>query len=1061
MARLIRKILLILLIPLSLLSLLFVIGVTLIYQKQGKLVQQALEKYNDKIPGRLTLEYSKVSPFENFPYISIDLHGLRVFESKLDTIPILELMDVYVGFDILKLVKGDFEVAKIKLADGHIDLVMHSDTTYNLLNAMMIPDSVDEPKEEAQAFALELKELTMRDLRLSKISEMDTSSFEVYIKRLNTGIRKTETDIFAKLKGDILLSVRLNELDLAKEKAIYFQTELDYVKAEQLVKISPSELFVQGVNFSFSGTADLDNDMELDLRIRGEKEDFSLFFALMPDELDEFVQRYRNAGNIYFEALIKGKSANAHIPFIEAKFGCRNGFFQNTNVNRTLDQLSFVGYYTNGAEGTLKSSEFRLLDFNAVPEQGVVKANLILRDFLDPYVDLKVYTDFDLQFLADFFQLSSLENLKGKVLLDVNYDELVDISKPETVLEGVQQGIDSKLRIRDLQFVIPGYPYPVDDINLTATMVDGRLQLDTFRMRIGESDLRLSGFVTDFPALLHKQQKEIQMGLQIRSELIDLLALTGFDSTVITPIEEQIEQLRTSFVFKGIAKDFAEFEYLPKGEFVLDDFYMSMRNYPHTFHDFDLHLLIAEQDMTVKKWRGEVDDSDFDLQIKLYNYPKWFRDTTDGQSRIEFVLNSEHLHPGDLLSYKGVNYVPKEYAEEDIRKLRLIGSLDLNYHKGSLKYYDFQIDDAKALLTLHPLKLEGIKGRIHGEDGIINTEGLSLRMGQSDINLGLTYHYAEELKSKQNVISIRSAKLDFDELSNYEKALAQAEDSLEVHAEAFNVFDLPFSNTLLSLSIGKLKYHKVWIENLESRLRMTEDHFVHIDQLQMDMAGGHIDLTGYLNGNDPQKIYFAPTLKVTNLDLNQLLIKAENFGQEYLVNENIKGLVTGEVKGMIRLYPDLFPILNESDLKMDIMIKNGVLVNYGPMKLLGDYFRDRNLNYVRFDTLRNTFTLKDNVLIIPAMTINSSLGFIELSGTQSMDMSMNYFIRIPWSVVTNAGVQRLFGGKNKAEVPDNQIDEIIMRDTGRRVRFLNIQISGTPDDYRIGLGRDRTVAKQH
>jgi len=1053
MPRFIRLFFLSFSILLALVLLIFAAGIAIVYQKQGQLVQQALADYNEQIEGRISLEYSKVSPFANFPYISIDLHGIRAFEHKQDSLPLLHLEDVYVGFDLMKLIRGELEIAKVKILEGHLDLVMHTDTTYNLLNAILIKE--EKEVESSQALAFELKELELRNVGLRKFSELDSSTYSLKLNRINAGLNKTETDIYAKVNGDVLLSAFLNDVALANEKPIAFQTQLDYVKEEQLLKISPSELYVQGVYFSFSGSADIDNDMELDLRIRGEKEDFSLFFALMPDDLYEFVQRYKNAGNIYFDASIKGKSANAHIPLIEAKFGCRNGYFENTNVNRTVNALSFAGYFSNGEEGTLQSSEFRLLDFNATPEQGVIKANLILRDFLDPYVDLKVYTDFDLQFLADFFQVSSLQGLTGKVLLDVNYDELVDISKPETVLEGVQQGIDSKLRITDLAFKIPGYPYTVDDIDLSASMVDGRLQLDTFRLRIGDSDLQMSGFVSNFPDLLHKQNRKVDMGLNIKSELINLAALTNFDTTVMQVIDEQIRDFSTSFVFQGIAKDLTEFEFLPKGEFLLDDFFLRFENYPHTLHDFDFHVIIAEEEILLKKLRGEIDASDFHLEGQIFNYPKWMRDTTDGQSSMVFSLSSEHLHPGDLLSYKGVQYIPKEYIDEDIRKLNIQGSLDLNYSSGSLKAYDLTINQAKGLFTLHPLKLEGIKGRIHGEDGILNTEDLQLRMGQSDISLSMTYHYAEELKGRPNAFVIKATNLDFDELSNYEVAISEAEDNIEAHAEAFNIFELPFSNTSLDLNIGKLKYHKIWIENFKTRLRMTEDHMVYVDQFDMDIADGHVAFSGYLNGSNPEAIYFSPKMTLQQIDMNKILIKVDNFGQEYLVNENIKGILSGNITGSIRLYPDLFPILDESELEMDILIKNGVMVNYAPFQMLSSFFADRNLNYVRFDTLQNTFTLRNNELLIPAMTINSSLGFIEISGKQSLDMNMNYLLRIPWNVVTNAGVQKLFGRRNKAEVPDDQLDEIIMRDTGRRVSFLNVRLTGTPDDYNVALGKGR------
>jgi hypothetical protein len=122
---------------------------------------------------------------------------------------------------------------------------------------------------------------------------------------------------------------------------------------------------------------------------------------------------------------------------------------------------------------------------------------------------------------------------------------------------------------------------------------------------------------------------------------------------------------------------------------------------------------------------------------------------------------------------------------------------------------------------------------------------------------------------------------------------------------------------------------------------------------------------------------------------------------------------------------------------------------------MGDYFKDKNLNNVRFDTLSNTLEHRESVLNLPRMNINSSLGFLEISGRQSLDMDMNYQIRIPMSLVTQVGFRALFGGRSRNEVDPDQEDAIVFRDENRRTRFLNINMQGKPDNYRVSLGRTR------
>jgi hypothetical protein len=124
------------------------------------------------------------------------------------------------------------------------------------------------------------------------------------------------------------------------------------------------------------------------------------------------------------------------------------------------------------------------------------------------------------------------------------------------------------------------------------------------------------------------------------------------------------------------------------------------------------------------------------------------------------------------------------------------------------------------------------------------------------------------------------------------------------------------------------------------------------------------------------------------------------------------------------------------------------------MEAMSAYFKDKNLKMVRFDTLRNVLTFENNTLNIPAMTINSSLGFLEFSGTQSLDMKMSYYVRIPLKMVTQVGFRMLFN-KKKEEVDPDQVDAIEYRDKDKRVRFMNLIITGTPADYKVHLGKKK------
>jgi hypothetical protein len=79
---------------------------------------------------------------------------------------------------------------------------------------------------------------------------------------------------------------------------------------------------------------------------------------------------------------------------------------------------------------------------------------------------------------------------------------------------------------------------------------------------------------------------------------------------------------------------------------------------------------------------------------------------------------------------------------------------------------------------------------------------------------------------------------------------------------------------------------------------------------------------------------------------------------------------------------------------------------------------------------------------------------MEISGTQDLNEHMEYYFRIPLKLATKSARQKLFG-KKETIADSSQIDVIQYKNTNRKTRYLNLKLSGTPDDYKVSLGRKR------
>jgi hypothetical protein len=248
------------------------------------------------------------------------------------------------------------------------------------------------------------------------------------------------------------------------------------------------------------------------------------------------------------------------------------------------------------------------------------------------------------------------------------------------------------------------------------------------------------------------------------------------------------------------------------------------------------------------------------------------------------------------------------------------------------------------------------------------------------------------------------------------------------------------------------------IENIDADFRIQQDQVLVVDTLQFNTSGGWFDISGTFNGSNPDSIYFYPRIRVEQVDMQQMLKTFDNFGQEFIVADNIMGNLSGNMSGRLIVEANLVPMIEESDAIIDLEIVNGELRNYKPMSALSDYFRDKNLARIRFDTLANQLYMSKGIITIPNMTINSSLGYMDISGTQDLNSNMEYYFRIPLKVVTRAGMQKLFGKKN-AEIDSAQIDAIQVKNEDKKTWYVNLKIEGNADDYQVSMDKGKKRKK--
>jgi uncharacterized protein involved in outer membrane biogenesis len=1058
------------------------VGLIVLYTEHDRIVHMELAKLNEQFPGELTIETTSISLFKHFPSIGVALHNATLYPDKTKTSqPIFKVEKLYVGVSVPDLINKKYNLRRISLHNGIVNLIKGTDGTLNVLDAFNIHSDSTGTKaasSDSTTYIIDLEKISLKGLDFSYYDLKSGDRYRSNIKELTSHFESDSTQMLVALDSDMEVDyMTMNDTSFFRHKKFKIDVKANYEFASSLLHIPEGNLQLDEATFNITGSANIAKESVLDLRVQGDKPDLTLITALLPSDVKAQLAPFSYDGRIYFDALVRGRVSNEQMPLIEVDFGVENAWFLNTTADQKLDSLGFKGYYFNGSDHALNTSELHITNVSARPGKGIFHGNFVMRDFTKPQMIMQISSELELKFISEFFGIAPLKQTNGKIKLDMDFKELDDLKHlklPEQALGKLREGIQSKLVVEDLSFKIPGHPLSVEKVNVHAEMSNGAITLDSATMRIGSSDLRLRGSLSDIAGFIRDRDKEIKLEVHALSNKVLLKDLFAYDTTI--HMTEEISDFVLGIEMNTTVDEVLNPAPLPEGFFDLKILNATLKNYKHSFKNISAQLTVNDTLISLKNLKGNIDKSDLQFTGQITNYPLWFKDVKVGKSQIAFDFKSKRFAMDDILGRGTRKYVPKGYRHEEATDVVLRSKIDLRYDT-VFRFAKARISNITGDLVKHNFKMKDISGTIkYGASRVFALDTLKGSIGNSDfeVTMRMINSADKTIKKRTNYFYFKSENLDIDELVSYDfapdtttrkgdstrvrkakpqQAVAKVDTTInQEHAKAFNIFTLPFSEFAVRVDVAKIKYNQLWMKDVTARLRLTEDHYLHADTLAMRIAGGTVGMKGQINGSDTTQLILTSTLKVSNVDLEKMLLKLDHFGEDLVINKNVKGRITGEVKSAMQIHPNFVPIVNNSTAMMDITIYNGTLVDFAPMQAMAGYFKDKNLRLIRFDTLTNNLTFRNGVLEIPKMAINSSIGYIQLSGKQSIDLNMDYFMQIPMKMVTSVGFNALFN-KKQDDVNMDQIDEIEYSEKDKKVRFVSVKVTGTPDDFKVALGK--------
>lgn len=1052
---------------------LFLLVIGILYWKKDEIKEYIVEELNEGQGGELVIEDVNISPFRAFPYISIDVTNVTFYPDKRRFgDPLYHFEDIYVGFDILDIITGTYDVKNILVENGFVDAERYADGTLDILFFKEKDFEEEEKEEDDEDVHFNLEHIELVNILLVEESCHEGQTYNsILMDHIEAKYHAAESGLHFYIDGDFHVNdISVENYSLFYDKNFEIHTEINLLNEMSYIEFLPGTLIFGNAEVTFEGLIDTERDLYVDLKFDGKKDNFDLFYAFLPPDIVEGLNDFTNSGDIFFNGEVKGESLHG-LPHIDIKLGCENTMFKNKKTDESIENLQFYGHFSSGDNNTLESSYFTLTNLFGNQDEGEFKGTFTMTNLAAPVYELDFHSSIDLEEIQRLSPIPGVEKGSGKVFIDITLNEFVDTDSLLHMATQMKDGVNSGISFQNTYIKLKDYEHAFSNINGRIELVGDDIVCENLRANIESSDIHFDLKLKNVTSLIHHYSAKVDLFLHGYSEHLNFADLLGKDQSGKEIFNDSITNLDFNLDFHAQSNALENYEYLPKVDFFFRDLRFHLGGYPHEFKRFEGLVHLSDEKIELENLDLQIGKNDLHISLLLDNPGALMDSLRQEKVTFDTEISSKFFDLMSLMQYKGESLmseeVNKQFEKELIQNLKFHGDGQLISNSFSSHGFFSRLNVDLFEIKLNDLpKIKNTRAEIKTDtSGCIYINDFHTDFGSNDIQLDLEMrnYLNPEAKEKPIIAVISGKNWNFNHLlddlagrtSSTSSSSSTSSTETNQHEEAFNIFAFDFPDLKLNVDVKHLKYERYILDDFIAEMRTTPEHYIYFDQLKFKAADGSLELDGYFNGSDKDMIYLSSTLNIKNMNLDKLMYKFDNFGQDYVINENLHGIMTTKITSKAHMYPDLAVDLKNTEATIEATIKDGRIQNFAPMHALAAFMGEKDLDNIKFAELSNTITYKNGDVIVPEMKIASTLGYFYIRGKQDHDLNLDYEVDVPFSMIKSATLNfmksKFRSRKKKTDDLDQLDDEIITEQKGNK--YLTIIMKGPYETYDVEVGK--------
>jgi len=690
------------------------------------------------------------------------------------------------------------------------------------------------------------------------------------------------------------------------------------------------------------------------------------------------------AENIYLQFNI--------IDILKKKYIINKVHVNNGRINILIDRKGNDNYHF-WREQEEADPDFRLELNNILLTKVRVSFNNMEQD-----IRLLSYTD-HLDIAGDFYTDEYSLNTDGKLVIeDFTLDDTEYVNSGNFA---IQFGLD----VRNDQYSINKGEVRVSDLRFD---VSGKFSIT----EKSEADIRIKGRDIDlssFLSLLPDKYDDITEKYGSDGNFYFTAGIQGEISKQVMP------HIEASFGMEDGEISQRDSDIRFKKVYLIGEFSNGSKNRSETSY---LHIDTVNAFLGNSKISGKYSVENFvrpgvhldvNTEIDLADINEFFR--IDTVEHVEGKLVSNVVFNGRLKD-------PVKFTSADFRNSKTQGTLALQ--------------DAKLKLKDSQYEYSGIDGGFTFNNNDIIIDSLSFDIFDNDISMkGYLKNILSYIMVEGQSLFIRG------DISSSDFRMDDLMDSED--EDPFGAFVLPDDITFaVGLGVDHFTFGKFMAEDIRGKL-LYKNKKLAVNSASLRTMNGMITGDAEITTNRDNDLILKTLSRVENIDIKKMFYSFDNFGQDFIMDEHLKGNITADVDLLSEWRNDLTVKEGSVIAESDVTITYGELIGFEPMKRLSKYIELSELEHVKFSTLKNKIIIRDRIVTIPTMDINSTAFNIVISGTHTFDNEILYKLKVLLSEVLAKKARRKKENREFGRIEDDGL--------GRT--SLHLTIEGTVDDYRI------------